>query len=304
MKIIFNTCGINGSKYEQYITNMKSIPLPEGADLVISGCNHENDILDLSKKLNLFSIINYWDIHPVNVTFNKTVMTIPEDQEGYIYIDSGVNCLGFDIVSKIRDFVSKNPDAGMVSFKVDTDMGYQEWDIHHTNDDIAIPVGKAVNLHVQWFSYDLFKFFGKLIPDIFASHCTESTFTFICASLNKKWYLLGEPVLAHEVSLDGMSAGFSPHKWVAESGRPTYDHPYKIPSVLSRICTAESYSLGFGYEEMRGVFCHNTDMYDENGYAKSKLLKYWISENLFLSKKEFDYGMGSIESRKPLKCFR
>ena len=43
--------------------------------------------------------------------------------------------------------------------------------------------------------------------------------------------MLKKFIFDHEVSMDGQSSGFDTFSWVA-TGRPTYDHPYKIPSII------------------------------------------------------------------------
>lgn len=96
-------------------------------------------------------------------------------------------------------------------------------------------------------------------------------------------------ILPHELSMDGQSSGFSPAAWQINNRRPTYDHPYKINSILDRLTTEEAKKVGFGYEECRNILVHDKNQYDEYQHCVNEDLKYFCKENLFLKKAELDY---------------
>ena len=158
----------------------------------------------------------------------------------------------------------------------------------------AIPIGKGMGTHTNVISNDLRKFYGNVYPDIFAGHCTESTFSFMNAALKKQWLLLKDFILHHEISMDGQSSGFSTHEWISSTGRPTYDHPYRIPSILQRVLDPKASLCGFGYEECRGILKHRPSEFDSSHHCLNEELKFYIKDNLFLKSIELDYD--SIQS--------
>ena len=94
--VVYNTCGISGRENSaSYIKNIKSILSQEfdSFDLVVSCCMV--NILTKTMLLNefegdvKFNFIN--EVHPVNVTFNHSVIeTIKRygEYNAYMYIDS------------------------------------------------------------------------------------------------------------------------------------------------------------------------------------------------------------------------
>jgi hypothetical protein len=156
------------------------------------------------------------------------------------------------------------------------------------NGNLIIPVGKAVNLHVQIFSNEFFKIYNRILPDIFAGQCMESVFSFMCAAIKKKWVVHKGIILNHKTGMDGPSSGFSPAQWMM-SGKNRWDHLFlKNESILNII--NRGYEYGMGYEEVQKIVVHDSSKYDENGYAKSDQLKEYIRDNLYLSTNEFDYS--------------
>jgi hypothetical protein len=160
--------------------------------------------------------------------------------------------------------------------------------------DYLIPVGKGMGTHTNLVSNELRQFYGNVYPDIFAGHCTESTFSFMNAALKKQWILLKDYILSHEISMDGQSSGFSTHDWIRSTGRPTYDHPYLIDSILWRALKPEAAVAGFGYEECRGILIHDPSQFDSSHRCINEDLKDYIRDNLFLKPAELDYD--SIKS--------
>ncbi len=145
-----------------------------------------------------------------------------------------------------------------------------------------------MNGHLHAFRNDLVKVYGKAWPDIFGSHANESVLTFLAAALKTNWVICTKSIIKHISVMDGQSSGFSPLKWV-QSGRPTYDHPFIIPSIINRVCTQENWEAGLGYEQYRDIMKCKQDEFDEQGFCKNDRLKKIIKKVLFLQKNEFDY---------------
>jgi hypothetical protein len=218
--------------------------------------------------------------------------------EGYLYVDSGVT------LDDQRNVLSSLYQAfhegqwGMLAARTDTDTGMDLWfkqdelgawlfDELHPESVFTIPVGKAVNLHLQIFSNELLKFYGRLMPDIFASFCTESTFSFLPAALGLKWGVYKNLITRHIPMMDGQSAGFSPPKWAA-AGRSLIDHPFKVESIIPIM--VEGHQYGLGYEEIPNGLIHDPAQYDQlTGSCINPKLKDYIKENMFLPRHLLDY---------------
>ena len=88
--------------------------------------------------------------------------------------------------------------------------------------------------------------------------------------------------LKHLDNLDGSSIGFRNklgHLHLFNSKQPAY----------KRLMSKEAKNVGFGYEEVKGVFPHDPSWYI-NGYHKNPdILKEFIKKACFLSQDEFDY---------------
>jgi hypothetical protein len=234
---------------------------------------------------------------PISVTFNDTVEQCIRrfgEFENYMFIDSGIDFANStDAIDKLLALHESGPYA-MTSARTDDDMGLNDWfgtdmrgDSIFVNGNLIVPVGKAVNLHVQIFSNEVLKSYNRILPDIFAGQCMESVFSFMCAALNKKWVVHKDIVLNHKTGMDGPSSGFSPTKWMM-SGKNRWDHLFKknesIVDIINR-----GYEYGMGYEEIQKIVIHDPSKYDDEGYAKSDLLKEYIRDNLYLTSNEFDY---------------
>lgn len=307
--VVYNTCGISGKENSKdYIHSINSILSQkfDSFDLIISSCLNTQETIDLiAKEFSGKISINYIkEKHPVNVTFNHSINTAVAffgEYEGYLYVDSGTSFPNSNLLSDLYSYLSTGK-YGMITPQPENDteyfygLGVGRFDkddeyarsVLFQNGNYIIPPGKAMGTHTNLISSSLRQYYGNTYPDIFASHCTESTFSFLSAALKKNWILLKDHILPHKISLDGQSSGFSPVEWVM-SGKATYDHPYKIKSVIERIVTQEAYDCGFGYEECRKLFLHNPLQYDENYHCKNDQLKDFIKRKLFLTKEELDY---------------
>jgi len=218
--VVYNTCGLKQQDNTwYYIPAIESILAQKtdfDFDVVISDCvSPQNVRSTLMKKFDgkvYFSFVD--ELLPVNMTFNHAVRQTEMYVGGYsayLYLDSGVSFATENDLQKLWDTYQSGPYA-MVASKTNTDSGSENW-FNSSQEGIPsiIPLGKAVNLHCQIFDGEILEAYGGLMPDIFASHCTESTFTFLCAAIKKKWALCHDVTVNHAVSLDGASWGFNPN---------------------------------------------------------------------------------------------
>jgi hypothetical protein len=301
MLIVFNTCGISRENTHAYVYHINKI-LEQATDkmhVAISSCL--NGPLSRQIVRNRFgSSVSYNNIDdklPVSVTFNDTVEQCVNhfgEFDGYMFIDSGIDVSRDPTgLQKLQDLY-KTGKYTMIAARTDDDLGLDEWfgtdakgDQLFENGDFVVPVGRAVNLHVQVFSTEMVRHFGRPLPDIFAGQCMESTFSFLCAAFRKKW-VVSNTMFTHRTGMDGPSSGFSPAAWL-QAGRPRWDHMFMTDeSILDIIGRGTQY--GMGYEENQSIVNHDASKYDEDGFAVCPELKDYIRDNLYLTKEQFDYS--------------
>lgn len=300
--VVFNTCGINRENPFTYSNHIRTILSQNFKDfrLCVSSCLNSKSctsfLLDQFGDSISYNFIN--DKLPISITFNDSVeqcINAFGEFENYLFIDSGIDfSVSKDVLQGLLDLHLSGPYA-MTSARTDDDMGLNDWfgtdmrgDSIFLNGNLIIPVGRAVNLHVQIFSKELVNIYNRPLPDIFAGQCMESTFSFMCAALNKKWIVHKDIVLNHKTGMDGPSSGFSPAAWMM-SGKPRWDHLFcTTESILDII--KRGYEYGMGYEEVQRIVLHDRSKYDSNGYALSNELKNYIKNNLYLKKDQFDYS--------------
>lgn len=299
---VYNTCGIKGvENVDYYISALESILKQEGVDhdIVVSACL--NKISTLQKIKNKFkdiriNLIN--DVVPVNVSFNHTCEIFNDSHDAFLYIDSGIIMSDKFTIKKMIDRLESGPYS-MVCSNVNNDVGQAIEDILNYDkgdgiltDDVGsfVSVGSSLNLHCQIFSKQLKEFYNRIIPDIFAGHCTESVLSFLCAALKTRWAFCDDVLVFHARNMDGQSSGFDPLKWMYEKKRQTYDHPFAIESYLDRFTNQYAKNIGLGFEECRNVVMHDKEQFDDSSFCINDDLKYYIRENLFLKSNEFNYS--------------
>lgn len=302
--IIYNTCGLSGKdNTDYYIEALRSIRSQsfQNYKLIVSSCKNKIEHLDKIKEsvpVDLIVLID--DILPVNITFNKAVELGIEyfgQFESFLYLDSGIK---FTETSQLETLNSlhNSGNYGMTSAQVDNDMGWcwfglNEYSKPRLLKDLIVPVGKAVNLHCQIFHKDLLDFYGRIIPDVFKSYCTESVFSFLNAALKKSWIISSKVYVHHQFTVpDGQpdnGDGLDGHSYGFRDPPGTWDSIYP-PQTMREICNKEEGTkYGFGYEELRGIKMHNPNCFDSEGFCLNENLKTFLKENLF-RKEEFDYS--------------
>jgi len=308
--VVYNMCGIRRENIGFYKLAINSVLEQnfEGMQIVLSmykssvHCKKE-----LAKEFgNKISYVFYdhTDMLGVNATFNKTVRICVEkygDFDGYLYLDSGIILTDFTsdehtkIIQKSYDAFMSGPYS-MISLQVDDDSGFHHLGMKNTStvsqvsgEHYVIPLGKAVNLHSQIFSHEIYETFeGKILPDVFAAYCSESVLSFFNSCIHKKWILMKDVVVRHLPSLEGSSASFLHQS-------PKHDNPWNNllhdRDALDFINDDGAINAGLGYEECNGIMMHKEDAYDENGNSLDpKELKKYIKKYFFLSKQELDYN--------------
>lgn len=301
MKLItvFNTCGIGGKENAGwYIGHLHSILNQKNVDMRVvwsSCCNQPEDWNWLMDEFR--GHLSYYltgDVLPVNMTFNHACRCAAREfgmPDGFVYIDSGVH-FGHDHFSllKLVDTHQAGP-FGMTAAMTDEDNGFNLWfpgrdpNSLFSHGRFVLPVGMTMNLHCQIFDRRIVEMFGHPMPDIFASQCTESVFTFMCAAAKLRMVVHGERV-RHLTGLDGPSAGFP------LNGRPGWRHllPHAPRTMEEIIADAEGRASGFGYEECQQICVHDGGCYQEDGDVKDpERLARFIRQNLYLTPKQFDY---------------
>ena len=292
--LVYNTCGSSGkNNFEHYTRCIDSI-LAQNFDfnLIISDCLSSEEVrqqfIRTYQKDPRVSYLWIDDILPVNTTFNCSVLDFIErcgPREGYMYIDSGVDfCKNSDIIGDLYKLFKSGP-YGMVTPWSEDDSGAWGWfpDGLPEGDHFVVQVGRAINLHAMIFSHELVKFYGKPYPDIYASQCSESVFTFCCAALKLNWIISKIIKVNHIKGVDGASFNFK------KNCLPWQNFMLGARPALDIISDPVGVAAGFGYEENQNVLMHDPNQFDENGHCINNVLKHFIKENLFLPRSALDY---------------
>jgi|694.fasta_scaffold15936_10 hypothetical protein len=297
--VVYNISGIIHERIDMWFQFLLPIINQnyKNFDVCISGCKiskeTQNKFIEFKKSVSKkVHLIFYDEVHPVNVTFNKTCIELSkyEFYDAFMYVASDVNFIEhLDALSKLTD-LHFNENCGITSVVVNNDSGIIPWLGENVYNNILneshyqVPIGKTCNMHCMLFDRKFLDYYGKIIPDIFRSYCTESTFSFLTSSIEKKFIIHNKDIiLIHLHSSDGSSGGFQ--------GNRGWKDLYKSSrNVMDRLMTNDAWICGFGYEECQNIFPHNKDMYDEYGIHKNpKLLVEFIKENLYLNKIELNY---------------
>jgi len=322
--VIYNTCGMNlDAPYiiDYYINSIEGLLEQDFEDYKIVLSMYKNS-LKCKKVLaqrfgNKISYVFYDEgLLTVNQTFNKTIQLCVEKFgkfEGYFYVNSGMTfgpcrttthpvhgSAYYDrdpnILKKLYETFKSGPYS-MATVLVDWDAGFSQIGFKYDSgppaqiqgEDFIIPVGKAVNAHIQIYSHEFYEAYGRrVVPDVFAAYCSESIHSFLNAAIKKKWVIMKDIILHHQGTLEGSSSASFPHRSL-KYGNP-WNNLLHGRSALDFINDPEAIEAGLGYEECNQIMMHKEEAFDENGYAKyPEKLKEIIKKYFFLSKDEFDY---------------
>jgi len=297
--IVYNICEIRARNCDWYIKCIDNLLKlnHKGYHIAISGCKVSPETkAELVKRYSRVVTLCFTEqFLSVNVTFNLTVAKCVSrygEFTGYIYLDSGVNIdNNTDLLTLVDERVATNKYS-MITFQTDTDHGHHWFKADHvTNpyirgEDFIMPIGRCCNLHVQYFSNELLQQFGRLIPDIFLAYCTESTLSFLNASIKKQWVIIKDVILRHVKEQDGATLSYD-H---VGPRRVPWNNLYGCANMEDIIADPLAREVGLGYEEIGNILMHDPAKYDSNGHAKDSRLKDYIKAKLFLSPEQLNYN--------------
>ena len=306
--VIYNICGIKFNNLEMWSNHLQDILNQEYSNftVAVSGCiisDESKAELEKLKEKHSNVVFNWIeDKLPVNVTFNHTAQVCTEqlgEFDGYLYVASDVK-FGSDtkVIEKLA-YLHQNSNSAMTYALVDNDHGLDGWyadvwsdlDKMLETDHFCINIGRTANMHVILFDKVIYNTFNnKIVPDIFATHCTETTYSYLTAALNKKYVVHNKTVmLGHIGFADGHSVGFINE--IQYNDNLAWKHLFRSKiSAEERLLNDEAKASGFGYEAHRGLLAHDESMYDENeNHIEPEKLLGFLKKAIYLSEDEFDY---------------
>ena len=310
LMIVYNTCGISGRENATtYIENIKSIMRQDLQEktVIFSGCSlSKNTFKEVYKEFgNKISYHLTNDKLAVNQTFNHAVLKGVEafgEHDGYMYVASDVNFSDDKGSLERLHKRLEDPGNGIISPEIDKDNGYywwfgfeeneNIWDVFGREKDFVVPLGSTANLHCKIFSNKIFKEFGRPLPDVFVSYCTESTFSFLAAAVQQRFIITNDVLYKHGAD-DGLHQGLDGQTQAFGAG---WDVVFPgCRSMREIVHSEEAAACGFGHEEWVPKFSHKMDVpddkvylmhdkdqFDENDHSVDDRLKTFIRENLFL----------------------
>lgn len=317
--IVYNICGIAKDNTDTYPIFMRAIKKQFKTfngllKVVVSGCMmRDHTMSKLKQQFPEFDYIHVKDKLTVNITFNNAILKAIEkygEFDTYAY-QAADALLGDNSVEDMTNTMMNNPVIGLYSAQIDHDSCYAyglklgggrhivdderaRHEMFKHGGDYIVPVGRACAAHFNIYSNDLFKFYGRCCPDIFASYCTESIFSFMTAAIKKQWWISKNNIINHFPSLDVPSAGFKPTE---EDHRKNgyWDHALFSDSLINIFDNQYARSIGLGFEECQDVVIHDGSQFDKNQFCINEQLKEYIKENLYVSKDKFDYDKINCE---------
>lgn len=304
--LIYNICGISGYQNAfYYVDAIKSLlrqQLHVPFKIAISSCLSTARTEQILKENLGDAVIYNWieESLPLPHTFNHTVQKCVEHFSdvfsNFGYFDSGVNLHDpsnqYDALSNFYKEHTQNKNIAISAAMPSNDDGRQWWDIQypweddpHYNGNYIFPVGKTTNLHCQLYTNEFRKAYnGRIIPDIFANDTSESVTTFMTAAIRKQFQMVNANRIHvfHSQNMDGASIG-----WRGQNQDGTVRLFNTEKTMDQRFF--EGYEFGFGYEECKPRWLHDSDKFNVNGFAKDERLLPFLKKELFLSKEEFNY---------------
>jgi hypothetical protein len=242
---------------------------------------------------------NYIDSnYPLGITFNDTIRQCVNhfgEFEGYLYLDSGINFWDpsqrYDAL-KIFYETFKSYDDPVLAAMPSNDDGGSWWNITYSPGmDYQFKIGQCTNLHCQIFPNKWLTFYGRILPDIFASNCSESVFSHMAAAIHKKYMMTQKISVLHLTNFDGASFGSRQIDVDRTPMSTMFQTPgllYKTKKTIDDIYQ-KGYELGFGCEEYQQWWRSDKSKFDENQFAKDPNLVEFIGRELFLNSLEFNY---------------
>lgn len=305
---VYNTCEIRGVGnipfYVDCLRALLSQQLRSDEHKVCLSACLASDMWKIQSRNTFGNHISYSYIEenvPLSVSFNHSVDKMVEafgPFDAYLYVDSGISFWDpngyLSTLQILMDILNSGPYAICAAMPSNDDgRQWLGWDFEPGKSEFIFPVGKTTNMHCQLFTEEWRQAYGRILPDIFASHTMESVFSFMTAAIQRKFVVTNRVNLLHVHSLDGASSGsrqVDPDRIPASDTFESGALLFKTKKTMDKRYR-EGYVLGFGWEECKPYWQHDPSMYDEKGFAKSpEELKAFLAKELYLNKEEFGYN--------------
>tara|TARA_R110002012_G_scaffold317027_1_gene532779 strand:+ start:589 stop:1566 length:978 start_codon:yes stop_codon:yes gene_type:complete len=317
--VVYNICGLGRRpSVDHYFKCIDSF-LDQDLDnyrIIVSSCmSHPDDFRSIHKRYkDKVSYVYHHEPHIVNITFNKSVqeyVNVNGPAESYMFVDSGCSFEDPETGKHQNNILTntyntfKETEKSMLSIQVDTDEGLQlldpqyKWEssgVQIVNEHFHIPLGKAINCHITLFSNEHYEAYNKkIVPDVFAAYCTESTFRYLAAAIKTKWYIMKDQQVRHLKEVEGASLS-QPH--VSQTYHNTWNNLMYNRNALDFINDEEVKKSGIGYEECNDILPHNSNAYDQNDMPiDPSNMKKLINKYFFLSDNELNYDSIKVTTR-------
>ena len=214
--IVYNTFGTPRIP-TQYIDNLNSIfwhiekhNLYGNVRVVVSSVLNNQKYVD--ELINTFgdkiTVIKYDYRWPLQVTFNKTIQTtinnFKEEYNGYLYVSAGINFP--EIEDLFPRMIEKNNSGeyGMIHLDIDHDHGHENLNEDPTHQstldlskDYIIPIKQFCHFVVILINKSIKDFYGVAVSDVYGKCGMESSLSFTCAAIRKKYILMGNSKCYH-----------------------------------------------------------------------------------------------------------
>lgn len=279
--------------------HVKKNNLYENVRVVVSACLKDmKTLLYLKERYGeLITIISIDESLPVQVTFNKSVLTtietFQEQYEGYLYISADcclqkLDDLFIRLISKI-----KSGEYGVIHLDVldIVDFIVRGQRIKLSNEeDYPIQLGRWCDCIVACYHRSLKDFYGVPMPDAFAKSNMENTLGYVCSALRKKYILMGDSLCFHhaEQGSDSIMPKFN------SRGLP-YEKRLITPGLFwgrtienSILSDKEAIEAGLGFLPGE-ILTHDITKYDNENLSIDENLKFGIKRCFYTNKTEVDY---------------
>lgn len=316
--VVYNCFGGGENEYVRYLEELENIfwnididNLQDNIRVVISSVlNHSFTEKKIKEKYgDRINFIRYKKNYPVQVTFNKTVLSsikeFDEEYKSYFYVSSGLMIPKQEgLFKRIIDRVRTN-EFGFIHLEVDEDSGlgclrkrYWEWkeiEKNDINNDFLIAVGDYCNFHIAIINKELKDFYGVPLLDVYGTGGMEGGVSYTGAALRKKNIVLNNCVCTHKPKSNSERNKNDEVDWhTIETikdwllwGRSNQDFLNDTEGIDAGLGNYPEWYTPNDYPFV--VLPHRKDKYDENYLSTDERLKYAVKRCYFTNKDELDY---------------
>jgi len=308
--VVYNMFGGDEFSVDKYVEEISAIfwhikehNLQNTVRVVVSSVLNTDDCIEELKNTFIDEVVifRYENRIPVQVSFNKTVLTalefFNEDYNGYFYISAGIQLT--QITDLFPRIIEKNNSGeyGIIHLHVDTDADHhQMYPEEHKNidfqEDYVIPIKHFCNFHVAVINKDIKNFFGVPHPDVWGRCGMEPVLSYVCSSLRKRYILLGNSYCIHSHTWNNM---YKTNSFIFK-GAKFKDITCgllwgRTPDIIKN--DVEAIESGLGYWAGKGDTYFriepNLEKYDDQYLSTDNRLKYGVKRCYFTNKTEVDY---------------